>query len=83
LAAEEVDEDDDAGPDLFGFEGDLSGEGITAARGASISGMIEMAGLRIWRSLVPSSAFTIWSYNLIWSNLRVFQNLNVNITRTN
>ena len=59
LAAEEVDEDDDGGPDLFGFLGDLNEGGVTVERGVSISGMTAMAGLIMWRSLVPSLDLTM------------------------
>jgi hypothetical protein len=47
LAAQEIDEYNNASPDLLGLERHLNESTFTAARGASISGMIEIAGLRI------------------------------------
>lgn len=47
LATKQVNEHNDAGPDLLGVEGDLNRVVSTAPRGGSISGIMAMAGLRI------------------------------------
>ena len=54
MAAEKIDKDNYSGPYLFGVESDLYDWIVTALRGASTSGMIAMAGLMMFNSLVPS-----------------------------
>jgi hypothetical protein len=53
LAAEQVDEDDNACPNLFGFESDLNRTSSTLAVGCSISGMTAIAGFNKYNNLVP------------------------------
>jgi hypothetical protein len=64
LAAEKIDEDDNAGPYLFGFESNLNEILSTLEVGCSISGITAMAGFSKYNSLVPYSDFTMYDINL-------------------